>query len=121
MERYQPELDEKRAPLKLLQSSVFPLLENIITCQINWASVDTSAKMVCLLILRCFNSAIFTQIDEYYRDERFKLWMFFVKKIYDYPVPPDALVKPQSWARVVEAEAILDWKIKKACGQIVSK
>lgn len=121
LERYQAEFDERRMPLKLLQVSTFPFLENVITCQLDWSNLDPISKTICLLILKCFHSTVFTQIDEYYQDDKFMQWMFFVKKIYDYPIPHDCQVNPTSWNKVIEAESMIDWKIKKTCGQIVSK
>lgn len=121
LEKYQAEVEEKRAPLRYLVEKVFPFLENIVTCQINWANLDSTGKVVCYLILKCFHSAVFVQFEEYFSREAFTAWMFFLKKVLDQKIEDSLLVKPSSWQQVILFDASLEWKTKRVCLQIVSK
>lgn len=111
----------KRQPLVFLCSATFPYLENISTCQINWAEMDDVSKQLCLLLLRCFQAAIFIQYDEYFSLEKFQIWMFFLKRILDLKIPPGLLNKPDSWHKVLEMESQLDWKLKRLSSTVISR
>ena len=114
-------MEVNRAPLVLLEENVFPFLENVATCQINWENFDETNKSLTLLLLRCFQAAIFLKYDEYFTLDRFKLWMFFVKRVLDQKMDEEHLKVPSSWQKVLEAECSLDWKLKKVCGNIICR
>ena len=114
-------MEANRTPLVFIVENVFPFLENIVTCQISWDNFDETSKAVCFLVLRCFNAAIFIRYDEYFTLERFKLWMFFVKRVLDQKLPSEVLVRPSTWNKVMETDALLDWKLKRTCGNIICK
>lgn len=114
-------MEEKRQPLVYLEENVFPFLENVATCQINWDNFDETNKAICLLLLRCFQAAIFLTYDEYFTVERFKFWMFFVKRVLDQKIDPEQLKRPPSWQKVLEVEATLDWKLKRISANIICR
>lgn len=114
-------MDEKRKPLIFIEENVFPFLENIATCQVDWNNFDHTNKSICLLLLRCFHAAIFIKYDEYFTVERFKFWMFFVKRVLDQRLAPELLKRPPSWQKVLEAESCVDWKLKRTSAQIICR
>lgn len=88
----------------------------------DWSLFDIMSKSVCLLILRSLQASIFAGFDhQYFTLDRFKLWMFFVKRLLDFKVEPELLSKPQAWQKVLELESQLDWKIKRVSSSIVSR
>lgn len=114
-------MDVKREPLVFLENNIFPILENIAIGFINWQNFDESNKHLALLLLRCFHAAIFLRYDEYFTLDRFKLWMFFVKKVIDQELDPEYYKRPPSWQKVLEAETVIDWKLKRLCASIICR
>jgi hypothetical protein len=114
-------MDAKREPLIFLEQNVFPFLENVATCQVDWDNFDDANKSICLLLLRCYQAAIFLKYDEYFTVDRFKFWMFFVKRVLDQKIDPEQLSRPPSWHKVLESEACLDWKLKRITANIICR
>lgn len=114
-------MDQKRQPLIFMIENIFPFLENIATCKIDWGNFDQSNKSISLLILRCFQAAIFLKFDDYFSVERFKFWMYFVKKILDFKLDAEQLRRPPSWQKVLETESSIDWKLKRLAGNIICR
>ena len=106
-------MEANREPLIFLEQNIFPFLENTATCQIDWENFDETNKSLALLILRCFHAAIFVRYDDYFTLDKFKLWMFFVKRVLDQKLDHSQLSIPNSWQKVLEAESSIDWKLKR--------
>lgn len=114
-------MDSKREPLIFLEENVFPYLENIATCQIDWENFDETNRSLALLLLRCFHAAIFIKYDEYFTLDKFKLWMFFVKRVLDQKLDNEHLKMPPSWQKILEEECSLDWKLKRLSATIICR
>ena len=72
-------------------------------------------------ILQVLFYAVFTGVSEYFKADKLKAWMFFVKRVLDIPVPDAYRQQPAAWNGVLQAEHQACWKAKVRALKVVNK
>lgn len=116
---YQFQLFDKRKPLEIILSQIFPFLENLGFSQI--ASWTKKSALILKIILKTLLLSIWLQIDEYYQPQELQNWMHILKSVLDRPLPEELTTPCESWGEVVSRGELPEWQLKKLCLQIISR
>jgi hypothetical protein len=96
---------------------MFPLVERVATTDIKGFFEDDRTKHVCYLTLKCLQSAVISGMNTaYFNTDRLQLWMFFLKRLLDYPC--EIQESPNTWQVVLALESTPDWKIRRSVSEI---
>lgn len=93
----------------------------MISSNIDWKNLDEPTRMAFYLALKCFAYVNCVQIEPYFNGPILQIWMYFIKNVFESRVPENYSQKPGVWSIVLESESDIHWKLKRVCGQIISK
>ena len=114
--------NDKRGPVEELIAKLFPMLETLVTNQIQSWTNDTS--MILSIVFKCFLGVVTVEIPDYFDPQRngdsFSLWMNVIDAVLSRKLPDTLTCKPSSWKDTIEREKYDEWKLKKISMQILT-
>lgn len=117
LEKYLADKSHEQKELWQIVNIMFPLVERVANTDVKGFFLDDRTKNVCYLCLKCLQSAVISGINtSYFNLDRLQIWMYFLKKLLDYPFQSEA--NPGNWLQVLALESTKDWKIRRSVSEV---